>query len=624
MGGPTRATQKAAGQAQQGPGTDKEQMCVAEPQSRGAFQDYLHGLDEGGQSHGAPHEDPDAGHAPKKPKKDAMLDLSGIVTVGAIQAALNVLANEPGDRGELAFEIKLSARLGSAARVKVSAWGELKVSYSVNDQNYCVMAVDAAAAGRVGLDVAGWGVGLEVGYEKDFLNSWFKGSQPAAEWLLEQIRALNEAVGGDLIDFGDGKSGGHGDDHGDDHGGGPEWAIHEHTVSGGAYAEGKAGSFEGEVAGRLAKTHQEWHDDEHNVVKSTVDHKQIDASFEAKAFGKGPFFFEYHYDNSNTVGAPIYYTNGIFAEHTLSVGMSMFTLFGKHWGHKKPPSDGLQDLVLNGFAHVEKLMPFRWAGELNKKLFDSVVGEMYDAHPGDAKSDLRVHVEFNWNEYGESDGELNLMYFRVKVKPEQVLELGVDGSVAAVEMEASRSKSEVVFEKIGSDTVSYIQRQFIYETDDRPWSTFKQENQQEIYALVANCARPDFDYYEPSVEKAFDSGEGENHAAGLAALEAHWLKQKALTDGIRSDCAKIGSELADASSMLTWFDSTKQAHMDTIYSVMVPYAREPGTMKFMFDMLPNYAVELDTLTEYMNDYGHQATFARLKAIAKQAEQKPSS
>ena len=107
---------------------------------------------------------------------------------------------------------------------------------------------------------------------------------------------------------------------------------------------------------------------------------------------------------------------------------------------------------------LEKLAgPFKFAGELNAKLFTKVVEELYHVHKaGKIGVNVLCDLIFNWNTYGEVTNENKLMYFRVKVQPRAEVEVGLDSPVGGVEGGVTASKSEVVYERIGSETVSYI------------------------------------------------------------------------------------------------------------------------------------------------------------------------
>ncbi len=587
-------------------------------QSKAAWDEYVCSVDGENASH---PEEPAAPAGPPEVKKEAVLDLNGLVTPGLIGSVLSGIANEPGERGRLAIEIKVEGKVPvGPVSAMGGAWAELQIMYYLNDQNFQVMEIDVAGAARAGIDVGGFfSVGAEVGYETDFLNCWFKGTAPAAQWIFEQLKKLDDFAGGGLISFGEDKpkkDGGHGDGHG---GGdeGPEFQLHDSAVFAGVFAEAEVGeAFKRDTSYTGKKVKRTFHDREHHAIESHEDHRILDAGFEVK-LGRFSFGARYNRDWSDTTGSPIYYSNGIFVDHDLTLTAGIKELFPKHFGKQVGglPTKPVQDLVVNLFAMLEKLAgPFKFAGELNAKLFTKVVEELYHVHKaGKIGVNVLCDLIFNWNTYGEVTNENKLMYFRVKVQPRAEVEVGLDSPVGGVEGGVTASKSEVVYERIGSETVSYIQRQFIYATDDRPWPDFVSKNQEQIDALVANCADPEFLYYEASVAKAY--GTEKNATAGLRALERHWRKQDKQTKKVGKDAAKIGRELEEGTSMMTWFQSTKDAHMGTIYQVLLKYAQDPKLMKFFFSQLPAYAVDLDELEAFANKANHGNVYRRLKAIA---------
>ena len=610
---------QTAGHASQ-PQKGAEQAEHETPQAHGnaqadaAWAAYVDRVGEPAAEAGSPPPE-----APPEAKSDALIDLSGLITVGGLATALDIIANEPGERGRLAFEIKLEGKVPAGPVAAMGgAWAELQVMYYVNDQNFHVMEIDVAGAVRAGIDLAGFvKVGAEVGYERDFMNSWFAGSGDAGQWLYDQLIALDDFAGGELIRFGDDPAPEKHDDHGG--GGKPQFELHDSAVFGGVFAEAELGDFEGDASYTAMKKKRTYHDREHHEFVSHEDHRMLDAGLEVK-FGRHAFGARYNRDWSSTTGSPIYYTNGVFLEHDLTVTAGIAELFPRSFGKRVGglPTKPVQDLVLNTFAALEKVAgPFKFAGSLNQKLFDQVVEELYHVKKaGRAGVNILCDVIFNWNTYGESTGEKRLMYFRVKVQPRVEIEAELGTPVGGVEGGVSRSKSEVVYEHIGSETVSYIQRQFLFETEDRPWKDFVATNQEQIDALVANCATPGFLYHVAAVEAAY--GEARDTEAGRKALERHWRQEDQLLGQVAVDAGKLGRELDDGTSMFTWFQATRDAHMGTIYQILIKYSAPPKMMKYFSGQLPAYGVDLDQLEQFAMDTEHGSVYARLRAIADKA------
>jgi len=279
---------------------------------------------------------------------------------------------------------------------------------------------------------------------------------------------------------------------------------------------------------------------------------------------------------------------------------------------------------MNVFVKLEKIFNKPdLARHLTQKAFDKIVEEMYkEGRRFEAGADVSYNLVLDWNLYGESDGTENLMYFRVAVEADRGVKGELNAGVGGVEAEMEASKSEVVYEKLGTETISYIQRQFVYETKERPWAEFKRQHWDEIKALVKKCATPGFRYYYPEVDKAFHSGKGNNYEAGVKALEQVWLKEKRQLDRIAPDAAKIGEYLEKATGFVakvaTLLGSTRKAdYMSKIIEIMIPYVKHPRMLKFLLDQLPNYAVETDKLWELARETNYEVLLKHLYDIAEE-------
>ncbi len=151
---------------------------------------------------------------------------------------------------------------------------------------------------------------------------------------------------------------------------------------------------------------------------------------------------------------------------------------------------------------------------------------------------------------------------------------------------------------------------------------FKETNQEQVEALAQNMASPGHLYYQQSIHDAFHSREGGDHAAAVAAMEAHWSKQEHLTSSIRGVAAQIGEQLGSGTSFWTRRDATKKKHMGSIMELLEPYRNDPSALAFMFEMLPKYNVDMADLEAFSQDSGYKARFRELLDISKSGE-KPS-
>ncbi len=553
-----------------------------------------------------------------KPKKRAVLDLSKVISVGNVATVLRSLANEPGESGELSFKIDAVGKAGSGVvNARLRGWAELTMGYSMNDQNFNVLSVDMDGALEAGIDIAGFiHAGVEVGAGRDFLNNWYKSSNDAAAWIVHQLAGLNNMAKGKLFHIEDVEEVPE-----------PGYEVEDRKVFAGAEAGMDVGAVKMGGKVEATKLHRNYIKEEEGKkveVPSTETHKETFLDFEVDVHGIS-LGAHYHRDWSNTVGGPFYYSTGVFDERTLTVSVGkdeLFTIANKTHEVDKIPTEGVQDLVLKVFAGMEKAVgKFKWARMLNSKLFDKIVKEMYKAeeHGFKATGGTTYNLIFDWNAYGEADGTENLMYFRVKVEPERSVK--ADGKTAAggVEAEVSSSKSEVVYERIGAETISYVQRQFVYATKDRPWSKFKADHWDQLKKLVQNCATPGFRYYYPEVEAAFKSGKGHNYKAGMAALEKVWTRQKHKLDEIAPDAAKIGELLEKGTGFFTML--TPNARSDYMYQIMeifLKYARDPALLKFLLDQLPNYAVDVKELRKLAEETNYEKALENIYSIANRA------
>ena len=201
------------------------------------------------------------------------------------------------------------------------------------------------------------------------------------------------------------------------------------------------------------------------------------------------------------------------------------------------------------------------------------------------------------------------MYFRTLVDVDR--EMGVDAKTRAGGVEAglSMSKSEVVYESIGSETISYIQRQFLYQTEERPWEAFKEANRPELEKLVGNCATEGFRYYYPEVAHAYHAGDKpQDFEAGLAALEQVWTLQDQMVKQIGPDAAKIGDHLERATAFFTFREATKQAEMAQIMTTMSKYYYDQHLLKYFVEQLPAYAIEIQDLKDLAIETGFEVPF----------------
>ena len=551
-------------------------------------------------------------------KKKAVFDLSRVINVANVASVLQGIANEPGEAGELSFRIDAVGKAGTGiVNARLRGWAELTLGYSMNDENYNVLAVDMEGALEAGIDVAGFiHAGVGVGGGRDFLNNWYKSSADAAAWIVHQLMGLNNIAKGKLFHI-----------EGVEEAPEPGYEVEDREVFANAGAGVDVGVAKIEGKKQVKKLNRKYIKEEEGKkveIPSTETHKETFLDFEVDIHGIS-LGAHYHRDWSNTVGGPFYYSTGVFDEKTLTVSVGkdeLFTMAKKTREVDKIPAKGVQNMVINVFAGLEKAVgKFKWAKMLNSKLFDHIVKEMYKADEQGSKAvgGMTFNLTFDWNSYGEADGKENLMYFRVMVEPERSMKAGTKTPAGGAEAEVSTGKSEVVYERLGVETISYIQRQFIYETRDRPWSKFKSENWDQLKKLVQNCATPGFRYYYPEVEAAFKSGKGHNYNAGTAALEKVWQQQKKKLDEITPDAAEIGKLLDKGTGFFTILSPhVRNESMIEIIDILLKYARDPHLLKYLLDQLPNYAVDMKELQKLAKETNLETALNNIYKIAQRA------
>ena len=577
-------------------------------------------------------------------KKKAKLNLAEEITIDKIAGVIRDIADRHGEKGELKFEVEVSAvALGLFGPVSgiMEGLAELVIGCELTDNNMVALYVEVGAAIRAGFHVgkpaaveagnhehstgkgkkAEASLTLNAGYEGDIVNPWLADSHAAAAWIHAQLKSLNAYVKKHTkqspFKFPD-------DDvaHKKSHGKAKKKAMPGHLYSLtdrrkeiGVTGEGEIGNLSGSATYTEAIVSRKFKDKQRNrVFEGSEHHREVEVALQFESGGK-ELSGHYHRDWSNTVSSPLYYTNGIFIEHTLSFGISGHDVFKKLAGkiNLGATKKTVQAAVMAAFLRLQTMsFGFPHMQALTGKVFEQIVSQMMQFH---TKQHVGFDVIFNWNQFGEADGTNELMYFRVKVEPK--ISAGLHGKVlgSGIEAEASVSTQQVVFESIGTQTVSYIQRQFIYESAERPWSMFKAMHRGKIRQLAVNCATPGFHYYTPSVEAAYHRGDGQDADAAVAALEDHWRRQARLVETIMPDISEVARLLDEATSWLSWSRTTQYQYMDMILGIVGKYKHDPRMIAYFIEQLPAFGMDIDSLNELAEDTGLDGQFDQLRAIA---------
>jgi len=441
-------------------------------------------------------------------------------SVDIMRTVLRGVANEPGERGYIDFILGLEGKIGTGAvNAEIEGEGDLTFQYSMDDQNLHILEVDLELAGKLGVNFLGIAsVGGVIELEGDFVKVAFASSEDAARWLTEQLDNINKTTGNKIWKNSSVPHDGH-HPHG--------MHVTDRGVAVGAYTEIEAGpvEFEGEV--KVKRMYVHYHGElkgEEIDLHSVVDHKIGTAELTVPIKGR-EVTARYEYDKSWTTGSPFQHANGTFVEHTVDIELPT-SIFEKRFGKPHAPRAAVQDAILNTFAAIEKLTPGSTLKGLNYKMFEKVANDAYHAAgKSQAKFGIerKVIVTLNWHQYGENDGTNNLMYFRAYVGGETSVGGNFDAKAVEVTLEAKAGKTEMVWEQLGTNTISYVNRQFLYQNEDRPWAQFESRNRGSLKKLVANLSQPGHTYYSEAVAQAYNSG---GYEAGLKALTDQWAAEE--------------------------------------------------------------------------------------------------
>jgi hypothetical protein len=580
-------------------------------------------------------------------ENSATLDFSEAVTVDRIAGVMRYLANHPGEKGMLSLGLEAWASMGGGVlRGRLSGWANLDFRVGMNDQNFFVVAVDTSGALRAGLDVGKWlKVGGSVELGGNFVEQWFADTDQAAFWLYEQLVALDESLGDDIELPLERDAEREESDRDTVHDSGASYSVDRTEV--GVAADAEVSALGANASGSMGASQWmlEYVDEQGRVIPSTEEHQTKSLAFEVPIKGN-KVGAEYQNDWSNTVGSPAYYANGVFNEHSLDVMVPLSLVLrtaGRGLGKAAGAAGGAIGRMGNGkvgevagmagdavsaigdVSHKvfdklgELLGRVSWKGQLNESVFGKLAAELSKV---EANLESDIGIRFSWNEFGEADGSLSLMYFRAGIHSHATNEVGMrEGMPAGAKVWANTETDAVLYETLGTETVSYIQRQYIFQNEERPWEEFVAGNRTSVDTLVQRMADPEFAYYEKAVAEALERGGPD---AGLAALENFWDKQNELVDATRHNAAQVAELVAEGNSMFTWFDSTREKCADDILDKLSHYKTDSRLMQFMMDLLPSVETDMEGLERLLKETGRYDQYDHLRRIAYARDVNPPS
>lgn len=440
-------------------------------------------------------QDPEAVRAQNASSTERMavdIDPKRPMSVHALGKVLRTLANEPGEKG--AFKFSLAAEI-SNGWAYAKGWAELEFFFTVTDAMTCVLGFDASAAVGAGLNLGGLvKAGVEVGGGYS-MKARFKTPEDVAAWIIGQMAAINRGLRRAIFPI----------VGGDEAPRGPKpVALSEGRVFGGAQAGVDAGVASASIEGQAQATHTTYSQDGQQITTGTAYEKSLSVgatvNFTPAVSASGSYTFK-----AQNVVRDMNTTNeGEYHNHAIEVGIGLSKVLSSTTTtvRERLPPKKIQDGVLAFFSAIEGQLPAGMLGgvPLDKLhgAFDVVVAKLYESVEigRKAKGGLDVNVSFEWNNVKEN-GTYRNQYFRIAVTPK--LSYGrerTQGEDRKTGASISASKSEVVYESVGSETYSHVFQRYVFAWDRAQWDAFVADQKGNIEALIHNMAtegRPAFD-----------------------------------------------------------------------------------------------------------------------------------
>ncbi len=505
--------------------------------------------------------------------------------VSTLTKVLQTVANEPGEKGWVGLDITAGGKFGTGA-VNGSVEGEvdLEVAYAMSDENRVIMGFDAEAAIKAGVSFAGI---VDVGGKVEFGGSVIKLSFPdavsAATWLTQQLNDINRRTDYKLYPKGSGYVPPFAK---------PPVALTDRWGAGGVYAEGGVGDFQLAGEGKLERETRRFQgvmDGQKVDITQITTHKIGQANLKVP-FRGGQASVSYVYDSSFVRNSPFYYNNGPGIEHTITIKIPLMAKSKTLSKTAGEPNAATQDLMVNVFAAIEKVAPVGTLTNANYKVFSTLVDEAYSnaskANKIGAQTYLTLTLDMNY--FGEGDGEYSLMYQRLLIGGEQ--HLGGEFNIKAVKVgiDVHAGKTENVYERLGTDTISYFQRQYVYATRDRPWAEFAERNQGALEQLVQNVSTQGHRYFDKRVAEAFQNG---GYDKGLKKLQEVWRNENSQIAKVREDAIK----LANLTNKVQWWYGKENLKRDMAYI----FGRHPNRQQrqYMWDLIDDYGGDQGVIRE---------------------------
>jgi len=481
---------------------------------------------------------------PKGTQKDSSqgvaveVDLDDAISIGKLRTALNTIANEPGEMGQVSFKITVRASYGNAIlKGFVEGWAELRLFYGVSDAMSCSMGFDAQAAIGAGLSLAGGLVEGKVEGGVGFgMQARFANPTDAATWLWLQLKKINavadDETGGRYKPFrlmGEARKS-------------PNMTVVKEKKSFyGGEGVVDAGVAGGSVGGEKATIDKTFKRDGKTFTGETIENQFI-----ATAFVKvGPYLVNVKYTRTHetTEGDinPTMDEDEIIHDFSLELDLTKTiheTLIGgvpKHLPRKR-----IFEIVSKGLSKFGSKMPGgKIPDAIIDKLVEGVAEKLFEVIDFALKyklgASVTVDIEFvSAKETGEEGGR-HLKHTRAGVTPKFKAGLDIDAKFVEVKAELEAHKREVVYESMGTDSWIYAFQRYMFAWDKSQWHAFVAANKDDLRTLIHNMTRkrsPAYDHELAAKLKAagYPKGSFEDH---LAVVEKHWDTKRSHT--VRSE-----------------------------------------------------------------------------------------
>ncbi|MBU51945.1 MAG: hypothetical protein CL920_24910 [Deltaproteobacteria bacterium] len=406
-----------------------------------------------------------------------VVDLSSGIDIEGLGQTIETLTNERGENARLGFHIEGAANINGGP-VQVGAWGDLGIQVSQADTGATVLSFDAEVAAKAGIDLGIFEVEVAAGgtYRA---SARFANSQDAARWIGQQLEGVNEAVPGEPFNV-----------VGPDGGPADLTLSRPPTIATQAGVLGQAsvtvdasdipglpdglnveGSFS--VRGDGVSTSFQVPDGEGGY--RTHEGYERSTTYEA-AVTVGRFQGSFTRTNSEIGGDPTIDNNGIYRNDQYS-----FTVTAADMEDTPAMENAVAGLL--GFDGPPPV------GSPARGMFDDAMGLMADEgfrEQVGVRGSMTVTYERNYTQ--EANGEMELQYGRLRLNTgvSANFESEVAG-VGEIEVSASASHSEVLFEHIGTQTESYA-RGVALRSSEEDWSQFATQNADELGTMIENGA----------------------------------------------------------------------------------------------------------------------------------------